>query len=98
MTAPDRQNHRCGGLCVYGIYLMRKNHCTGGTACMEDRADMRAIAVISPKGGTGKSSLSQALAVAAARDGPSVLFDRDPQGTSARWFSVQRAAPRRAPL
>ncbi len=48
------------------------------------------ISLISPKGGTGKSSLATGLA-AAAREGSTALYDLDPQGTSHRWWHVHRA-------
>lgn len=49
------------------------------------------VSLISPKGGTGKSSLATALAAAAASEDPTALYDMDPQGTSYRWWHVHRA-------
>ena len=49
------------------------------------------VSLISPKGGTGKSSLATALAAAAASEDPAALYDLDPQGTSHRWWHVHRA-------
>jgi chromosome partitioning protein len=50
-------------------------------------AVMHIIALVTQKGGTGKSSLALSLAVAAAESGLKVaLFDIDPQGTVEEWF------------
>ena len=45
---------------------------------------------MSPKGGTGKSSIATGLAVAAAGSGATCLYDLDPQATSHRWFHIHR--------
>ena len=53
---------------------------------------MRTIAVISQKGGSGKTTLSIALAVSAERSGvPSVLVDLDPQASAGRWSDLREA-------
>ena len=47
---------------------------------------MRTLAVISQKGGVGKTTLATALAVAAVRDGrTAAVFDLDPQASAAFW-------------
>lgn len=47
---------------------------------------MTIIAVLSQKGGAGKSTLARAMAVAALADGKSsVCIDADPQGTVIKW-------------
>jgi chromosome partitioning protein len=47
---------------------------------------MKTVAVISQKGGSGKSTLSIHLATEAARaGGKALLVDLDPQGNAARW-------------
>lgn len=47
---------------------------------------MHKIALISQKGGSGKSTLSLHLAAEAARDGKrTLLVDLDPQGNAVRW-------------
>ena len=53
---------------------------------------MHTIALISRKGGAGKTTLACALAVAAARGGhSSVLVDLDPQGSGAIWHGLRQA-------
>ncbi len=47
---------------------------------------MRTVAILSQKGGTGKTTLTLNLAVAAERKGKSVaVIDLDPQASSAGW-------------
>jgi chromosome partitioning protein len=48
---------------------------------------MHVLSLISQKGGTGKSTLTFCLAVAAEQSGRRVLIlDMDPQGTAEAWF------------
>ncbi|MBI0436057.1 ParA family protein [Roseomonas sp. KE0001] len=47
---------------------------------------MRIYALISQKGGAGKSMLARQLAVLAGESGRSLLIDRDPQATSGKWW------------
>ena len=50
------------------------------------RRPMRTVAILSQKGGTGKTTISLHLAVAAQRDGQTaVVIDLDPQASSAGW-------------
>lgn len=54
---------------------------------------MRVILLHTPKGGSGKSTLSRELAVALSLDGQQVgMMDLDPQGTTTGWYS-RREAP-----
>ena len=52
---------------------------------------MRTIAVVSRKGGAGKSTIAAALAVEAERrgHGPVVILDVDPQGGLAGWWNAR---------
>lgn len=65
---------------------------------------MKTIVIANQKGGSGKSTLTVHLAVAAelAGDGPALLSDTDPQGTAGDWFNQRKKAgldtPRYAPL
>ncbi|AXV18544.1 phosphopantetheine--protein transferase (plasmid) [Neorhizobium sp. SOG26] len=53
---------------------------------------MKVLAVISQKGGVGKTTLATALAVAAEQDGKSVaLFDLDPQASACFWADRRKA-------
>ena len=47
---------------------------------------MKVVAIISQKGGAGKTTLAVHLAAAAAKAGhKSAVIDLDPQGTAASW-------------
>ena len=47
---------------------------------------MRTVAIISRKGGTGKTTLACNFAVAAQSDGrAAVILDMDPQGSASAW-------------
>ena len=53
---------------------------------------MRTVALISQKGGAGKTTLAAALAVTAERAGlASVLVDLDPQASAGRWGDLREA-------
>jgi chromosome partitioning protein len=47
---------------------------------------MRTFALIGQKGGSGKSTLARQLSVLASEASPSLLIDRDPQLTTAKWW------------
>ena len=52
---------------------------------------MQIISIVSPKGGTGKTALATALAVAlSGRECRTCLYDLDPQGSAARWYFNHR--------
>lgn len=54
---------------------------------------MRAIAFLTQKGGTGKTTLAASLAVAAVETGErAIALDLDPQGSLARWGERRAAA------
>jgi chromosome partitioning protein len=54
---------------------------------------MHTIALVSQKGGTGKSTLAIGLAIAAMQDGHKVcLLEADPQGTLSNWRSRRAQA------
>ena len=65
---------------------------------------MKTIVIANQKGGSGKSTSVVHLAVAAeqAGDGPVVISDTDPQGSTVDWFNQRKKAgietPRYAPL
>lgn len=54
---------------------------------------MKTIALVTQKGGTGKSSLAVSLAVAAAEAGQnSYIIDLDPQGTAKNWYERRESS------
>ena len=64
---------------------------------------MKIVVIANQKGGSGKSTSTVHLAVAAeqAGDGPVVIADSDPQGSTVDWFNQQTAGietPRYAQL
>lgn len=65
---------------------------------------MKTIVIANQKGGSGKSTSTVHLAVAAeqAGDGPVVISDTDPQGSTVDWFNQRMKtgieSPRYAPL
>lgn len=59
---------------------------------MDGRIAVRTIAVVSRKGGAGKTTLAAALAVEAERRGHrTVILDTDPQGGLAGWWNAREA-------
>ncbi len=55
---------------------------------------MKVIAVVSQKGGAGKTTLALHIAVAAERVGLSAaILDMDPQGTAERWSEWRKEEP-----
>ena len=52
---------------------------------------MFTVALIARKGGAGKTTLALHLAVEAAKTGPVVLIDTDPQASAAQWADSRRA-------
>lgn len=49
---------------------------------------MRTVAIISQKGGSGKTTIAVHLAVCAERQGqPTLILDLDPQGSARSWLS-----------
>jgi chromosome partitioning protein len=57
---------------------------------------MAVIALVGNKGGAGKTTLAVNLATTLARNGPTVVFDADPQGSALQWqrISGSHADPR----
>ena len=54
---------------------------------------MRTIALVTQKGGSGKSTIASSLAVAAHEAGERVfLIDMDPQASLSRWYKVRKDA------
>jgi chromosome partitioning protein len=49
---------------------------------------MAVIALVGNKGGAGKTTLAVNLATTLAKDGPTALFDADPQGSALQWQRI----------
>ena len=57
---------------------------------------MKTLAIVSQKGGVGKTTIAVHIAVAAAKAGYSVaIIDLDPQATAAQWADWRGEGPRR---
>ncbi len=53
---------------------------------------MKTVAILSQKGGTGKTTIATNLCVAAEREGhTTALIDLDPQASAARWGDYRKA-------
>ena len=60
---------------------------------------MKTLAIVSQKGGSGKTTVSVHLAACAAKEGKVVvLLDIDPQGSSFSWFSTRAESGEMAAL
>jgi len=60
---------------------------------------MKIISVVAQKGGVGKTTLTQCLAVEALRQGmPAAIIDADPQRSATEWGEQREAAQIDAPL
>src|SRR5208283_1101418 len=60
---------------------------------------MKTIALVTEKGGTGKSTLAVHLAVCAARQGKIVaVIDLDPQGSARHWAERRAANAENVPV
>lgn len=59
---------------------------------MSNRATMKTLAIISQKGGAGKTTVAVHLAVAAAQRGlRAAVFDLDPQASATRWADKRQS-------
>jgi len=59
---------------------------------------MKIVAVVAQKGGVGKTTVSQCLAVEALRQGiPTAMIDADPQRSAAEWGEQRQASDIDAP-
>ena len=57
-----------------------------------DRSRIRTIALVARKGGSGKSTIATALAVAhELAGGRAVVVDLDPQGSATAWGALREA-------
>src|SRR3954453_14422285 len=57
-----------------------------------DAAPFRVLALVSQKGGSGKTTLAVHLAVALGASGRRVaLIDTDPQGSATAWYGLRQA-------
>jgi chromosome partitioning protein len=73
----------CGPLSLHGMRATMISKPPTGT---------RVLALLSQKGGSGKTTLATHLAVAFGRDRRVVLVDTDPQRSAAAWWRAREAA------
>lgn len=59
--------------------------------------EIRVIAVVNQKGGTGKTTLSMNLAAGLARRAPTAVLDADPQHSASQWAQLARIDKRAFP-
>src|SRR3712207_5641635 len=85
---PDRKSHVAPQCCGWLPRPIRINW----RVIADRQAAMDVLALVTQKGGTGKSSLAVSLAVAAVERGLKVaVIDTDPQGTAANWHTRRQA-------
>jgi hypothetical protein len=103
MALALRQNITLPGPPLF-IFCSRPISCFPETEKPPNLLFMKTVVIANQKGGSGKSTSTVHLAVAAeqAGDGPVVICDTDPQGNTVDWFNQRKRAgfdtPRYAPL
>src|SRR5689334_4299986 len=97
LHSPPRRTPSCTGR----LWTFEARTFIGKDVSVSGGRKVQIFALISQKGGAGKSTLARQLAVLAGEEDASILIDRDPQETTTKWWQRRQSlqpAPARPDL